>query len=62
MLFSIIDPKNSESRLNEMIKQAEEYNQAKKYNQGRTFRLPKLSNLFAGRKSEYGTLADTQAR
>ena len=62
MSHPIIDQENGKIRYNEMLKQAEQYRQARKITRARTFRLPKLRNLFAGRKSEESTAVVTQAR
>ena len=55
-----IASENAKARQNELLRAAEQYRQAKKFGEHRTFRWPKLSNLFSGRKSEKQTTVLTQ--
>ena len=43
---------NGNIRHNEMVEAAKKHRRAKKFSKGISFRLPKLSNLFAGRQPE----------
>ena len=57
MLHPIIANENGKTRYDEMLKTAEQHRQANKFNSGWNFSLPKVSNLFTGRKSAQKTAA-----
>lgn len=57
MLHPYIANENGKIRYEQMLKTAEQQRRANKVNNGWSFSLPKVSNLFAGRKSTQKTAA-----
>ena len=62
MFHPIITNQLAKIRYNEMLEEAEQYRRAKKFSQKRSWQLPKLSHLFAGRKSDESTAVSVQAQ
>lgn len=61
MLYSHMDQKIAEARIDALIEEAKERRQSRKVSQKRTFSLPELKTLFANRNSEQNTAVATQA-
>lgn len=61
MLYSFMDEKTAEARIDALIEEAKEGRLIKNTGQKRTYRLPNLSNLFANLKNEKRTAVTSQA-
>jgi hypothetical protein len=57
----LIDSANAKARQKELLDTAERYRQAKKFSEPRTFRWPKLGNLFSRRKVKKQTAVVTHS-
>ena len=61
MLYSHMDEKMAEARIDALIEVTKESRRDKKVSRERTFQLPDLSNLFANWKTGKRTAVTTQA-
>lgn len=59
MLYSYMDQKMAEARIDALIEEAKEARLAKKVGRKQALRLPNLSNLFANWKTEKKTAVAT---